>query len=346
MLSCASLAIAIVAAHPSAEAQAFQGTIGSSTGGVTRSLTTGTTETLTIGSSTATINWTATGEPAGGTVNFLPNGSTATFTSAEGVTDYTVLNRISAGGSPISLSGYVVSTLQGTSTTGGKVWFSTPGGIVVGATAVFDIGGLLLTSADVTNLSTNPDGFSAQFSAPNPGSAVTIADGAKINALEKNSYVALVAPRVEQGGTVRVNGSAAYVGAQAVTMTMNQGLFDIAVDAGTDDNNGIVHTGSTTGPANETGGDHHSIYMVAVPKNQAMTMLLSGDGWLRRLDRVGAERTNYSVERQLRPAADRRRAQRPWLDQLLGRQFQLVSDRQGDRLDRRRRRRLDAQFRR
>ncbi|WP_344698926.1 hypothetical protein [Sphingomonas limnosediminicola] len=289
MLSCASAALAVVAAHPQkASAQAFQGTIGSSTGGVVRTPTTGTTETITVGSSTATINWTATGQPSGGSVNFLPSGSTATFTSAEGVTDYTVLNRISAGGSPISLNGHVISTLQGTSTTGGKVWFSTPGGIVVGATAVFDVGGLLLTSADVTNLSTNPSGFSASFSATNPGSAVTIADGAQINALQRNSYVALVAPRVEQNGTVRVNGSAAYVGAQAVTMTMNQGLFDIAVDAGTDDYNGVVHTGRTTGPANETPADHHSIYMVAVPKNQAMTMLLSGD--------VGFDATTASVK--------------------------------------------------
>ena len=62
-----------------------------------------------------------------------------------------------------------------------------------------------------------------------------------------------------------------------VTMTMNQGLFDIQVDVGTDDANGIVHTGTTTGPASSAADDHQRIYMVAVPKNQALTMLLSGD---------------------------------------------------------------------
>src|SRR5207244_13119055 len=102
-------------------------------------------------------------------------------------------------------------------------------------------------------------------------SAIQSMPGAQINALEPVSYVALVAPRIEQGGDVRVNGSAAYVAGEQVTMAMNQGLFDIQVDVGTTDPNGIVHTGETSGPANS-----HNITMVAVPKNQALTMLLGG----------------------------------------------------------------------
>ena len=81
----------------------------------------------------------------------------------------------------------------------------------------------------------------------------------------------MVAPRIEQGGTVKVNGTAAYAAGEQLTMTMNQGLFDIQVDVGTTDGNGIVHTGETSGPAS-----NHNIYMVAVPKNQALTMLLGG----------------------------------------------------------------------
>ena len=57
----------------------------------------------------------------------------------------------------------------------------------------------------------------------------------------------MIAPRIEQGGNVQVNGSAAYVGRRSrLTMTMNQGLFDIQVpiDGGTADANGIVHTGN------------------------------------------------------------------------------------------------------
>ena len=64
---------------------------------------------------------------------------------------------------------------------------------------------------------------------------------------------------------------------------MDQGLFDIAVNVGTSDpfnpdsGNGVVHTGTTGGPASSGAGDNHRIYMVAVPKNQALTMLLTGN---------------------------------------------------------------------
>jgi hypothetical protein len=109
-----------------------------------------------------------------------------------------------------------------------------------------------------------------------PQSTIQVLPGAKINALQQNSYVAMVAPRIEQGGTVRVNGSAAYVAAEQLTMTLNQGLFDVQVDIGSGDPNGIVHTGETSGPASSGSSDRHVVYMVAVPKNDAMTMLLDG----------------------------------------------------------------------
>src|SRR5207237_636581 len=150
---------------------------------------------------------------------------------------------------PIGLNGSVISTLQGTNATGGKVWFYSPGGIVIGATAVFDVGSLLLTTNDVSNLSSNTNAFSATFIGPaSSTSKIQIMPGAQINVLQPGSYVALIAPRIEQGGAVRVNGSAAYVAGEQVTMTMNQGLFDIQVDVGTSDGNGIVHTGETSGP--------------------------------------------------------------------------------------------------
>jgi filamentous hemagglutinin family protein len=149
LLSCASLAIAAAAMAPQAAhaqaappAGAFRGSIASSVGSVVRNPTTNTTETITIGSGTATINWspndTAIG---GGPINFLPTGNIATFTSTPGLTDYTVLNRIVPvdPSRSILLDGTVVSTLEGTSTVGGNVWFFSPGGIVIGSNAVFDV---------------------------------------------------------------------------------------------------------------------------------------------------------------------------------------------------------------
>ena len=279
MLSCAAAGLMAQPAHAQL-AGAFRGNISSTTGTVTRNPTSNTAETITVGSSTATINWTPNDQQVGGgTIDFLPGGNVATFTSAAGLADYTVLNRIvpTDATRPIGLNGSVISTLQGTNATGGKIWIYSPGGIVIGATAVFDVGSLLLTTNDVSNLSSNTNAFSATFTGPaSSTSKIQIMPGAQINALQPGSYVALVAPRIEQGGTVRVKGSAAYVAGEQVTMTMNQGLFDIQVDVGTSDGNGIVHTGETSGPANKVVGDNHSIYMVAVPKNQALTMLLGG----------------------------------------------------------------------
>jgi filamentous hemagglutinin family protein len=291
MMSCASLALAAVAANPQpAQAQAFQGSIGSVTGSVVRTPVTGTSETITVGSSTATINWTPTDRGSGGgAIDFLPSGNTATFTSTPSVGDYTVLNRIVPvdASRPIALNGHVISTLQGTSATGGKVWFYSPGGLVIGASAVFDVGGLLLTANDVSGLSAGSgNSFSAHFaSAPGSTSSVQVQKGATINAVQPGSYVAMIAPRVEQDGAVRAIGSTAYVGAEQLTMTMNGGLFDIQVDVGTSDPNGVVHSGSTGGPADS----HNNIYMVAVPKNQALTMLLSGGS-------VGFDATEASVQ--------------------------------------------------
>ncbi|MEO8453594.1 MAG: hypothetical protein ABI454_00395, partial [Sphingomicrobium sp.] len=282
MLSCAAAALMAEPARGQvAPTGAFQGTPTTAGGTVGYNRGSGT-ETITVGSSTATINWNPYDQQqGGGTIDFLPNGNTATFTSASGITDYTVLNRIvpSDATRPISLNGQVISTLQGTNATGGRIWFYSPGGIVIGSTAVFDVGSLLLTTSDVSNLSTSTNGFSASFTGPaSSTSRIQILPGAQINALQQNSYVALVAPRIEQGGTVKVDGSAAYVAANSLTMTMNQGLFDIQVDVGggTGDSNGIVHTGTTTGGNTASLGGNHRIYMVAVPKNQALTMLLAG----------------------------------------------------------------------
>ena len=291
LISCASVAIATAALAPqrvraqAAPPGAFQGTPSTTSGSVDYSRGAGV-ETITVSTPTASIDWspydnqTATANP----IDFLPSGNTATFTSSTGVLDYTVLNRIipldSSRG--IELNGTILSTLQGTSTTGGRIWFYSPGGILIGSTAVFDVGSLLLTTADPSSWSPTANGFTGTFgeggvvAAASSTSKIQVLAGAQIKALQQGSYIALIAPRIEQGGTVRVNGSAAYIAGEAMTMTFTQGLFDVQVDVGTDDPNGIVHTGTTGGPANQAASDNHGIYMAAVPKNQAMTMLLGG----------------------------------------------------------------------
>jgi len=92
LISCATVAIATAGLLAQrADAQAFQGTISSTTGTVTRTNTSTTAETITVGSPTATINWTPTGRVnANGNLDFLPTGNVATFQGTANAGTYTV----------------------------------------------------------------------------------------------------------------------------------------------------------------------------------------------------------------------------------------------------------------
>src|SRR5579872_307337 len=231
LVSCATLAIAAAAIIPQrARAQAFQGTPTTATGTIAYSRSTPGSETVTVGSSTATINWAPSDTQGTGNVNFLPAGNTATYQGASGLTDFTVLNRIvpTDATRAIALNGSVLSKLDG-GATGGNVWFYSPGGIVVGSNATFDVGGLLLSTVDLPNgFTTSAGAFNASFSMTAASAGpIQILSGATINA--RSSYVAMIAPRIEQGGDVEVKGSTAYVAANQATINMNAGLFNIAV---------------------------------------------------------------------------------------------------------------------
>ncbi|EQB03099.1 beta strand repeat-containing protein, partial [Sphingobium sp. HDIP04] len=242
------------------------------------------TDTVSLNSAQAVIDWTPDdrGPASAGTIDFLPQGSTVTFSS---FSDFTVLNRIlplDGNGLPVSrviaFNGTVQSRIGGNPPiTGGAVWFYSPGGIIAGANSVFNVGSLVLTT-NAIDISNGLDRNNIRFAGPaGSTSSVELLAGAQINALSSGSYVALVAPRVVQGGTVTVNGSTAYVGAEAADIRINNGLFDIAITAGTTDADGVVHSGTTTGPESVDGNDMQRVFMVAVPKNNALTMLLSGN---------------------------------------------------------------------
>ncbi|SCW87568.1 filamentous hemagglutinin family N-terminal domain-containing protein [Sphingobium faniae] len=225
------------------------------------------------------INWRPSDTGGTGVIDFLPAGQIVEFAN-EVSGDYTVLNRIlPVNGAGMSVSRVVA--LNGTvqSNIGGNIWFYAPGGIIAGPNSVFNVGSLVLTGNDIdtTGGLYGSNGEIRFRGAAGSNAAVEVRAGARINALETGSYVALVAPRVVQAGTVNVDGPVAYVGAEAADIRINGGLFDIAITAGTSDANGVVHSGTTTGPASGASDDWQRIYMVAVPKNNALTMLLSGN---------------------------------------------------------------------
>ncbi|HEX8257166.1 MAG TPA: hypothetical protein VF589_06005, partial [Allosphingosinicella sp.] len=286
LLSCA-LGTVLAVAGPSgrALAQAFQGDPSVVSGQVGFDRGTAGRDVITVGSPTAVVNWDPNDTSGGGRIDFLPQGHTAIFqNNPQSTSDFFILNRIVPAdpSRAVAFNGTVISQLQTNAgnVAGGTVAFYSPGGILIGSTATFDVGSLLLTTLDPVRNANGGiigNGSSLQLRGPDgSSSAITTEAGSTIRAVSEGSYVAMAAPRIQHGGAVRVNGSAGYIAAEAVDLTINDGLFDISVQTGTTQSNALNHTGSTGGPASGGAGDNHNIYMVAVAKNQAITALLSG----------------------------------------------------------------------
>lgn len=293
LLAGCALGAWLAIAPSAAMAQAFQGNGTVVTGDASITTGAGSTSVL-LGTSETVINWTPFDTTGTGTIDFLPAGNTALFRS--GFSNFTVLNRIlpqDVNGAPtaraISLNGNVGSLISDPVTFNrGNVWFYSPTGIIVGPTAFFSVGSLVLTTNDIgftencgpceTYGSIYGPGGLVQFRGPEKSlTTVDIREGARIGALGPDGYVAIVAPRIVQAGTVVADGSIAYLAAEQADVTINAGLFNFTLLVGTTDPNGIVHSGTSTGTAS-TGyfTDPKAITVAAVSKNDALTMLLSG----------------------------------------------------------------------
>ncbi|BBB11030.1 beta strand repeat-containing protein [Sphingopyxis sp. FD7] len=286
LASCAIAAGLAALAHggPVAAQVAGNGSFVSGAGTIGNNGTTNTT-TVTVATSESVINWVPTDNaPTGGAIDILPAGEIWNFV---GTGDYTVLNRFvdASGGAlsrQIALNGTVNSYVGSTTgPRGGNIWFYNAGGLLIGASGVINVGSLLLTTNDIdTNGGLfGPGGTIRLGGASGSTSAITVNGAINANNVGDpgSSYVALVAPRIVQAGNVRVDGSAAYVAAEAVNIRINGGLFDIDVTVGAEGGTVIDHSGTTTGPAHEQGDtDQNRIYMVAIPKNDAVTLLVGG----------------------------------------------------------------------
>ena len=182
LLSCAfGTAVALAAQPDAALAQAIQA-IPDFNPNVTRTPTSGNSETISVSNPSTVINWSPTSTPTGD-YEFLPAGNTVTFQHSGG--DFAVLNRINIpqrvrfDGTVIS---QIVDPLSGVGTRGGTILFSAPSGIIIGSSAIFDVGSLVLTTLDVSNLG-GDDGYgnfdfvNADGSRPRSGSKRTAVSG-------------------------------------------------------------------------------------------------------------------------------------------------------------------------
>ncbi|MBA4007754.1 MAG: hypothetical protein C0486_03110 [Erythrobacter sp.] len=243
--------------------------------------------TIDVVTPTAVIDWTPAVDNMGNALIFLPSGNTATFQSGQ-LQNFAVLNRIlpDANNNVAVINGNVISRIidpaSGLQTTGGTVAFYSPTGLLIGGTATFDVGSLLLTTLD-----TSPASF-ADFAnggnlslvgATGSTARILISPGAQISALAENSYFAVVAADVEMRGIARVNGSHAYVAGEVVNLSFSNGLFNIQVPVGTAAAGNVVTIDGTVGGPSSTGaaGDNHLIYAVARASQDPISMLLRGN---------------------------------------------------------------------
>lgn len=241
--------------------------------------------TIDVVTPTTVIDWQPFEDVNGDALTFLPAGNTVTFQSGQ-LANFAVLNRIlpSTNNNIAVINGNVISQItqvSGAPMTGGTVAFYSPTGILIGSTATFDVGSLLLTTLDTT-----PESFANFFNGGNlnlaaaPGSTarIQIDPGAQISALAENSFFAVVAADVEMLGTARINGSHAYVAGEVVNLSLSNGLFSISIPVGTAASGEVVTLNGDVGGPSSTGvGDNHIIYAVARASADPISMLFSGN---------------------------------------------------------------------
>jgi hypothetical protein len=289
MVGSAALAIALALAAPqrlNAQAINAESTVTYGAAEIDQSLPNQTQ--VEVGSSVSVIDWQPFEDAGGNALDFLPTGTTVTFQNTPGQGEFAVLNRIlpATNNNIAVINGTVVSRVldsSGIAAPGGFIAFYSPTGLLVGSTASFDVGSLMLTTLDADPV--NFDNFftngSQLFLSGAPGSTarIQIAAGAQITATPENAFFAVVAADVQMSGTARINGSHAYIAGEQVRLRFSNGLFDIFVDAGTAAAGEVVTLNGTIGGPSSNGGtlDNHMIYAVARASQDPISMLFSGN---------------------------------------------------------------------
>ncbi|GHA69161.1 beta strand repeat-containing protein [Cognatilysobacter bugurensis] len=212
-----SIGIAAALAAPQVSAQSLPTGFVDATN-VTAPTSDGTTMTVNVTGPRAYAEW--------GTFD-VPAATFFNVTSDAGVgNNYILVNRVVGG---------PVSAIDGTVTAGGNFWLINPAGIAVSGSGVFNVGGLLLSTATTLNgqdETLNGAAFLADatntFTFGGANGAITVANGASLNASSGPGAIALIADAINFGGTANAGttGQTALVGARGVSVT-----FDANLDA-------------------------------------------------------------------------------------------------------------------
>lgn len=243
----------------------------------------------------AVLNWTTydTAPPGGAQgnsyVNFLPAGTELRFVGNG--QSFTAINRVfttpdNAGNyRGIAFQGRVTSYLFGdgpnsVGPVGGNIWFFSPGGILATGSASFNVGSLLLSASDLGNFREQGPGRSVDLTGvADPFASVILRQGALVALAQPGSSFTIVAPTIEQGGDVTVNGSVLYLSAEQGNLNFyNDGQIIASIGREAQAGNEIRHLGTTTGPAS-IGTDDFSVFdpqTIDFRTGEDVRVLLSG----------------------------------------------------------------------
>lgn len=158
------------------------------------------------------------------------------------------------------------SNIQGQIDAPGKVWIVNPSGVLIGPEATIDVGGLMATTATISD-----ENFAAGRDVFNTSGLGTVVNHGQIVAREGG--VVLVAPDVLNTGQITVMGGDVQLHAgTAFTIDMEgDGLLGFTVE----DDTAIAKSLTNTGTIRTDGG---AVYMTAAAANAVVDSVIAADG--------------------------------------------------------------------
>jgi len=126
--------------------------------------------------------------------------------------------------------GEVRSEILGTLTADGRVFLINPNGILFGQGATVDVGGLLASALDITDIDFLNDRYTFAL-APGGGGAITVDAGAELSASD-GGYIVLLAPEVSNAGTItaQLGTIALGAGGEVTVEFLADGLVELVID--------------------------------------------------------------------------------------------------------------------
>lgn len=172
-----------------------------------------------------------------------------------------VLNRV-LGQNPTSI--------LGTLTANGQVFVVNPAGIVFGAGAQVNVGGLVASSHPITDA----DFLAGTYRFVGSGGGGTVSNQGNIATTTDGGYVALIGPKVQNGGSITANrGTALLAGGDQVTLQLGgSSLLGYTIDRGR--LNALVEN-QQSGSIRANGG---KVILSTQAVNQAATAVVNNDG--------------------------------------------------------------------